>query len=493
MKPLSHLIPQLGLFACTPSLFALELGSPFQEHMVLQRDRPINVWGTAEPGEKISVTLANQPATQVVTGKDGKWSLKLPKSAAGGPFKFEAKSPKKTITFKDVLVGEVWICSGQSNMHMGWKGIPAIKALAADIKQVRSLEVTKRVAMTPQERALGKWQTSGPNSAVAMSFAAHLERDTKVPIGILHLSWGSSSIEGWMPKQLSAQLPHFKKQLADFEANDKKRVLEIMAKGGKHERKEDIFIRTRPNILYNAMMHPHLKFSCRGMVWYQGEANSKTVANMLLYQRSQHLWLAELRKLTKNPDFHFLSVMLPGFGKVLSSGPNNNANHPDAHTWGWMRDSQLALLKQPNTGVATTIDLGEAKNIHPKDKEPIGKRLALLAQRDVLKLPVTAEGPVVKAVKANGNKLVLSYDNADKLTTTDGKPPRHFWIKAKDGEWNTATATIKDDTIELTNPNVKSPLYVRYAFAAIPDVNLTNSTKLPARPYRNDTLPPASK
>jgi sialate O-acetylesterase len=179
--------------------------------------------------------------------------------------------------------------------------------------------------------------------------------------------------------------------------------------------------------------------------------------------------------------------MLPGYGSLLKTGPTMEPNHPASHSWAWMRESQMAALDLPHTGVANTIDLGDVKNIHPKDKAPIGQRLALIAARDTLGLDVEASGPVFANVAAKGDRLVVQFARAKGLKTTDGKAPREFWIAdhaAK--EWKPAVAKIKGQTVELHSPDVAKPAVVRYAFTGKPDVNLVNEADLPAYPFRTD-------
>ena len=183
-------------------------------------------------------------------------------------------------------------------------------------------------------------------------------------------------------------------------------------------------------------------------------------------------------------------VMLPGFYKPIKTGPKTGAEHPSAHSWAWMRESQLKALDLPHTSVVNTIDLGDKKNIHPKDKLPIGKRLALLAARNSLGQDVQANGPMMKAVEVKGDQLIVHFDHADGLKTIDGKPPTAFWLADDSETWAPAKAEIKGQTVTLRSDQIETPLYVRYAFAGKPRVNLVNSADLPAYPFRSDQFDP---
>ena len=465
-----------------------ELASPFSEQMVLQRGIPVPVWGWGPAGQTVTVTVADQKGTATIDAQ-GHWRLTLNALKAGGPHTFVARSGKDELKLENVLIGEVWICSGQSNMAMGYNSIPDIKKLAEESKKrpIRCLPIPTTVAFKPQERCKAKWSKGPPSSAVACAFAYDLQAAAKVPVGIILSAWGSSSIEGWMPLDLTAQLPHFKAAMEQFEQKDRKRVAELIeqAESGKRwARGDNIYLRTRPNILYNAMLHPIAPFAVRGLVWYQGEANTRNYESMMQYGESLKTWTQRLRKQWGREDFHLLAVMLPRFGRCSKGGKSQDPNHPEAHTWAWMRDSQLRLLELPCTGVANTVDLGDAKNIHPKDKRPIGKRLALLAQRDVLKQDVVAQGPQIKEIVAEGAKLRVRFTDAEGLRTTDGKTPRSFWVAGDQGEWHPAEATIDGQEILLHAAAVPQPKRACYAFAAIPDVNLVNGAGLPALPFR---------
>lgn len=497
MKVIINFTFSFLVYLCFPTMLfsqELKLGSLFQEHMVLQRDMPIAIWGQATPNTTVTVTLGNFKVT-TNTDSDGDWKATLPNQEAGGPHTFSASSRNESIVFKDVMIGEVWICSGQSNMAWSYQGIPEIKSLEQSTHGIRTFEVTKTVAFKEQQYLDGgTWTLDNPSSAVAFSFSHYLQQATGVTVGIILTAWGSSSIEGWMPRDMTKKLPHFNEIMQDFDTNPEKRrrIDSILELKEKRSRVGDILLRTQPNIIYNTMMKPLAPFTSRGIVWYQGEANTKSLKDMKQYGKTLPLWINRLRDEWGQESFHFLIVALPGFvGKDGSGVPLLlDSENPTEPSWAWMRESQYKALDLPNTAVATTIDLGEKYNIHPKDKLPVGYRLALLAQKSTLKVGNIAEGPKMKSIKTKGGKMTIEYDNAVGLKTTDGKSPKAFWLADNSGKWHQAKAKIKGKKIILSAADLTNPLYVRYAFSAKPEVNLVNAAGLPARPFRTDDFRP---
>lgn len=473
----------------------IRMGAPFTDNAVLQQMIPLPVWGTSLPGASITITFDTQIKT-TVADTNGVWRVVLDPliavkltSANDVPKGMkmivvcEKEGRKIVKELNNILVGEVWICSGQSNMQYGWGkeshamfnwgGDTNLAALVSDAKTkpIRSFTVLPDVAFTPNDHCNGSWSTGVSGSAVAFGFSYHLYQKLKVPVAVIVTCWGSSSIEGWMPRDMTGQLPHFKAIMETFDAdtNVQSRVRAAMERGIQHG---NVFVRQQPNLLYNAMLHPVIPYACRGMVWYQGEANAGRYAD---YAQSFPLWIARLRKEWGHDDFHVLAVMLPGFGDKQ---------------WPWFREVQLGILKVPRTSVANTIDLGDEKNIHPADKAPICERLALLARRDVYGEKIEAQGPVFKSRTVKANRVVLEFDHADGLKTTDGAAPTGFQLAGSDKNWHPATAAIKGTAIELEAEGLAAPVYVRYAFSGKPAVNLVNGANLPAYPFRTDDDPP---
>lgn len=483
---------------------AVKASSIFSDHMVLQRDMPVPVWGTASPGQKVRVEFAGQEKSSI-TDEKGAWRVELAPLDASKVGRELVISGNEKVVLSDVLVGEVWICSGQSNMQMSVKAVPEIEALISQAKNIRSFEVRRTVSVTEKEEVTGQWSLQVPSSAVAFSFAYFLEAAGEVPVGIIHASWGSSSIEAWMPEDMGNQFDYFNAIMQDFDADTatQHRIREILAKQDLRTNQEDIFLRRQPNILYNAMMKPLAPYAVRGLVWYQGERNTRylsgmpevgeenwfhRVSGMQAYGDVLTAWILRYRQQWDADDMHFMIVMLPGYGKGTVEHPAIDPLDPTAHSWAWMRESQLSALQLPHTSVINTIDLGDVKNIHPKDKLPIGQRLALAAAQQTLGQEIVAEGPIMERVELRPRKLVVHFTNATVLTTTDGTSPTGFWMADESMQWTSAKAKIKGQTVVLRARKIKKPLYIRYAFAGKPEVNLVNGAGLPAFPFRTDLV-----
>lgn len=498
MKPLSTLILTLSALLPLRALHADVVPSAlFSDYMVLQRDMPVPVWGQADAGEQVSVEFAGQ--RQLTTAdENGRWMVTLKALKASTQGRSLRIIGDQVLVFKDVLVGEVWICSGQSNMQFHISNVPEIEALLSSADNVRSFEVKRTVAFEPQTTLKGEWTSRASVSAVAAGFSILLEQAIDVPVGIIHSSWGSSSIEGWMPRELSKQLPLFEEQLALLEPGSEARTRIQSALDGKThwEISEDIYMRRHSNIIYNAMMHPLAPYACRGLVWYQGERNAANLDSLpsepwyrrnipaIAYGEALKLLIQSYRQLWRRDNLHFMVVMLPGYAK----GVEADAENPTAPSWAWMRESQLKALELPHTSVATTIDCGHLSNIHPTDKLPIAERLALLAQRDTLGIDLMADGPVMKDIELHDDQIIVHYHNANGLTTTDCAAPKSFWIAGATGQWVPAEAELRGETVVLHAEGLERPLYVRYAFAGKPRTNLVNAAELPARPFRTDTF-----
>lgn len=474
----------------------------FGNNMVLQRGMAVPVWGVAAPKERVTVKFAGQTRS-TKAGKDGKWMVKLkPLKASKTPRKMTI-SGNTEIVLSNVVVGEVWICSGQSNMQFAVSNAPKVKALLPTAKNLRSFEVKRTVSFQEEDNVIGNWQDVPPSSAVAFGFAYFLEKAEDIPVGILHASWGSSSLEAWMPRDMAEEFPYFKDIMDDLDADTEtiNRINTTLSSGEKRSTKEDIFMRRQPNILYNAMMKPLAPYACRGLVWYQGERNTRyfsgvpevtedtwfhRVIGIKEYGDVLKSWIKRYRKEWNNNSMHFSIVMLPGYGKGTANKPSIDPKSPTALSWAWMRESQMKVLDLPHTSVVNTIDLGDEKNIHPKDKLPIGIRLALAAEKHTLDKDIVAEGPTLKKVEKFNKQLAVYFNHAQGLKTIDHKAPRGFWIADESLQWQPAYAKIVGETVVLSNEDIKNPVYVRYAFAGKPDVNLVNGADLPAYPFRTD-------
>jgi len=474
----------------------------FSYGMVLQQNIAVPIWGTAKPNTKITVTFANQKQ-KTKTDKDGTWMLKLdplPVSKTGRDLVISGDSK---VVISNVLVGEVWICSGQSNMQFNVNNVPEIKSLIPFTKDIRTFQVKNIVSLKEEADVSGHWEATNPSSAIAFGFAYFLESIGDVPVGIILSSWGSSSIEAWMPRSMTNELPYFKAIMDDFDKDTttQNRLEKAITSPKGWSIKEDIFMRRQPNVVYNAMMKPLAPYACRGLVWYQGERNTRyisgvpevdeshwfhRVSGMKEYGDILKLWIKNYRKTWQNENMHFAIVMLPGYGKGTHANPNIDSKSPTAESWAWMRESQLKALELPNTSIANTIDLGSETNIHPTDKFPIGQRLALLAAKHTLNQDIIAEGPVYESSTIENHSIIVHFKNAEGLKTNNRKAPTGFWIADESLNWKIADAKIEGETIILTHSEIAEPEFIRYAFAGKPEVNLVNKANLPAYPFRTD-------
>lgn len=474
------------IFVLQSSLMAdVTPSSMFGNHMVLQRNMPVPVWGVAAPGESVTVEFAGHQA-KAVANKSGRWKAELPALEASAEGRNLTIKGGNTVVFKDVLVGEVWVCSGQSNMQYGWGddspfpmynwgGDGDLTKLVEEAKKkpIRSFHVPVDASFSPKDNCKGKWHTGISGSAVAFGFSYYLQQALQVPVAVIVTCWGSSFIEGWMPLDMAEELPHFKAAVEELHKLPSVVRVNNAIKMG--VRPGFVWLRKRPNILYNAMLHPVIPYACRGLVWYQGEANAGQPEQ---YAVSLPAWVKRLRKGWGREDLHLLAVMLPGYGK--------DNGRPDANSWAWFREAQMKVLDLPHTGVVNTIDLGDEKNIHPSDKAPICKRLSLLAQQKVYGQAVAGQGPVLKQVSVKDGRMVVAFDSAAGLKTTDDAAPKGFWLAAKDGDWHPATAAIAGTTVVLQSGAVPEPAACRYAWCGKPALNLVSGAGLPAYPFRTD-------
>lgn len=472
--------------------------------MVLQRAQPVPVWGTASPAELVTVSFAGQ--TKSTTANDeGHWQINLEPMNASTESREMVIKGKSKLVLSDVLVGEVWICSGQSNMQWGVSNVKEAAGLIPFAKNIRAFEVKRTVSLNEAKDITGHWTTSYPNSAVAFSFAYFLEDISNVPVGIILTAWGSSSLEAWMPRNLTTKLPHFNTIMKEFDANKATltRIDKILSKKDGWNNPEDIFLRRQPNILYNAMMKPLSPFACRGVVWYQGERNTRYLSGMpevtaenwfhrvgSMKEYGHHLkeWVKSYRAEWQNEDLEFMIVLLPGFGGGTIPNPEIDPEDPTEESWAWMRESQMQVLDLPHTSIINTIDLGDVKNIHPSDKLPVGQRLALEAAKITMGEKIRSRGPMMEKVELAHDKLVVHFKNANGLKTSNGSKPSAFWLADESGVWKPADADIEGHTVILSSTEINYPKYVRYAFAGKPKVNLVNDIQLPAYPFRTDTF-----
>jgi sialate O-acetylesterase len=505
------LICWLGiLFSFTTSLVRADVKLPeiFSDHMVLQRDAVVPVWGWAEPGEKVTVSIAGQ-TRKTTTDASGKWSVKLDKLSASEALTLVATG-KNTNTVNDVLVGEVWLGSGQSNMQMWMKSVRDLEQekAAAKFPQLRMFTVARHEAVTPQTDCEGKWVLCSPEtvetfSATAYFFGRELHQKLGVPVGLIAASVGATPIETWTSldkqegkKELAPvfaewaeklRVPYdpvkaqaqYEKQLAAWKTNSAKRVAEGKPAGYAPEKpvppREH---KNYPANLFNGMIAPLIPYAIRGGIWYQGE-NSGREGFAELYEKQLPLLIEDWRARWGQGAFPFAWVQLANYRNYT------NSPSPVSH-WATVREGMLKSLAVTNTGMAVAIDIGEADNIHPKNKQAVGYRLGLWARAQVYGERIPFSGPLPAGNKISGDEIILSFKHTDGgLVAKDGDL-RGFVIAGADKEWHWAKARIEGEQVMVSSPDVKLPVAVRYGWADNPNCNLYNGAGLPASPFRTD-------
>jgi sialate O-acetylesterase len=482
----------------------VQLRHVFSDNMVLQRGAVVPVFGTADEGEQVTVKFRGQEVK--TTAKDGRWRVDLANMEVGGPFEMTV-SGKNTLTLKNILVGEVWIGSGQSNMQMNVaRTVGGQEAIAASANpKVRLLTVPRVASPEPQSDFKGSWVEAGPTttpdfSAVLYYFGRDLQRALGVPVGLIHTSWGGTPAEAWTPvsalqadPELKTILDEWDKRLADY-PKAKERWEKQMAdwrekvKAAKAENKPappaprppgGPDSQGRPGNLYNAMILPLAPFAFTGAVWYQGEANSGRADQ---YAKLLPAMIRSWRKLWGGPDFPFYIVALAPFHKISAEPVESN--------WARLREAQYLTTKAvPNAGLAVINDSGDENDIHPQRKQPVGERLALLARAKVYGQKVVCAGPTYRALKVEGASVRLSFDHLDGGLVCKGDKLTGFTLAGADRTWYNADARIDGDTIVVTSAQVPQPVALRYGWADYPVVNLWNGAGLMAVPFRTDDWP----
>ena len=510
----TRLSPALAAFlGCSVAAFAdVKLPALISDNMVLLQDSKANVWGTAAPGEKVTVTLGDKKAA-AAADENGKWSVKL-EGLAPGSGRDMTIAGKNTLTVKNVAVGEVWVASGQSNMEMAVKGAmnSEQEIAAAKFPDIRVFTVTKNGSKAPLDDCAGKWEIATPEnaghfSAVGYFFSRELHQKLKQPVGLIHTSWGGTPLETWIPesgmksneafgehwnKKLAAYpaaKEAFDKQVAAFkEATEKAKAEGAPAPHAPRAPEGPDNLSGMPSGLYNGMIAPVAPYTIRGAIWYQGESNAglNNRGNMDLYGQLFPVlilsWRYEFAKAQGVPreesEFPFLFVQLANFQKRFEQ--------PTDSYWAQIREAQLGTLEVPRTGMALAIDIGEANDIHPKNKQEVGHRLALSALAQVYFNEMEYSGPLYGGMQIEDGKVRLNLSNAQGLKTSDGGPIKGFALAGEDKKFHWAKAAIEGDHVIVSCAEVPSPVAIRYGWADNPDVNLVNGAGLPASPFRSD-------
>jgi sialate O-acetylesterase len=484
----------LGLF--TPVAVAeVSLPNVFSDHMVLQRRQPNRVWGKAAPGEKVVVTIGAQ-SHEATAGADGAWQVTLAPMEAGAPVKLVAKGPANEVAIDDVLVGEVWICAGQSNMEyaLGSAYDSELEIAAANHPQIRTINYPNVGSQTPNwTHANARWivcspQTARSFSAVGYIFARQIHESLGVPVGIINNAWAGSRAEAWIPRQyfdgrenllpIVARYDGFAKELAELEAKGQMSAAEQTKA---RTLRTDVNGDDRPANAWNGIVASHAGYGIRGALWYQGEGNTPRAHQ---YRQLFPLLIESWRKEWGQGDFPFYWVQLPGNGAEKPE--------PGDSEWAELRESQtMTLAKSPNTAQAVTIDLGEDGDLHPRNKKDIGLRLARLALARDYGIQMPCQSPAYRSLRIDGGNAILSFDHANgNLRALTGGAVRGFAIAGEDRKFVWADATItRDGTITVSSDKVPNPVAVRYAWADNPVGNVYDSARLPLTPFRTDDWP----
>jgi sialate O-acetylesterase len=491
----------------------VKLPSILDSHMVLQQGTPIPMWGWAGPGEEVTVELG-QHVIDTIAAADGCWRVTLPAMQAGGPHEITVQG-KNTITLTDILVGEVWICSGQSNMEMGLGEVENAEAerAAADYPRIRLFELPQTAAGEPRDDVNAHWRVCHPDnvaegnwggfSAAGYFFGRELHRSLDVPVGLIDACWGGTRIAPWTPLCGFEAVPRVAHYASEILEKDREYKTNLPAKLEEIEHwiadtREALAREERlppspwwprhplessgePGGLYNGMIHPLIPFAMRGVIWYQGESNVHERDGMLYFEKMKalvHGW----RTVWDQGDFPFYYVQIAPFQYHW----HNPELEPHEEPLIW--EAQTASLAIPNTGMVVTTDIGDLRDIHPRNKQEVGRRLALWALAGTYgREELVYAGPLFKNKAIEDEKIRLFFDHTGSGLAARGEEPlTWFEIAGEDGRFVKARAVIEKDTVVVWHEDVKSPREVRFGWHQEAQPNLMNAEGLPASPFRTD-------
>jgi sialate O-acetylesterase len=506
----------LAILLSSPLLAAPTLPHFFSNGMVLQRGRDAAIWGKAAAGEEVTVTFKGKTAT-TKAGEDGKWRTAIATGSADAAGSvLTVASGGETVEIRDVLVGEVWFASGQSNMVFTVERVPAYDSIvkATNLPGLRFFNAPMVTAVEPQDDIEGEWtsaspKTNGGYSAVAFFFAKKLHEDLGIPVGVIKSAWGGKPVETFTSREALETLPGtkalvdtllaedkvydpataraaYEKHLAAWQESAKASKAKPADQRGRLAKKPSppkrpLDTEGRPGVLFNGMIHPFVGYTMRGAIWYQGEGNAK--AGAVPYDETLPLLIRDWRG-RWGDEFSFYFVQLANF-----RAPSTEPGTPDP--WPLLQDRmRLILTNTPKTGMAIINDTGEAKDIHPKNKKDPGERLALWAlAKDYGKDLKVWSGPLYRAAQTRDGAIRVAFDQAGSgLKSRDGGPLKRFEIAGQDQAWHWADAKVDGtDGVLVSSPAVPKPVAVRYAWASNPEgANLVNSEGLPASVFRTD-------
>lgn len=485
----------------------LKLAAMFSDSMVLQRDQPVKLWGWATSKSEIKVAIDERQLI-VKTDDSGKWSTSLSALPAGGPFTLTISGDGGNLTIKDILVGDVWLCSGQSNMAMTVARSKDFDKEAANAKfpQIRMFKVTSGHSIEPTETCSGEWTVCTPDnvgnfSATAYFFGRRLHKELDVPIGLINSSVGGTSVESWTSMPAQSNVATIKPRLDAWKTDDtnfnataaqanydkalarwKTKAADAKTNGTKVPRKPSLRSAPRndrnyPANLFNGKINPLVGYTIKGAIWYQGE-NSSGRGFSHLYGDQLATLITDWRDRWGIGDFPFAWVQLPNFRAAQKEPSETNG-------WSLVQEGMLKTLSLPSTGMAVTIDVGDEKDIHPKDKQSVGHRLATWALADVYHKDMIAMGPIYQSSRIEGDKVVVEFKYSDGLMSKTDKL-KGFAICGPDKKFVWADAIIDGNKVIVSSKEVPEPVSVRYAWAANPKFSLYNKEGIPASPFRTD-------
>jgi sialate O-acetylesterase len=474
------------------SIADIKLPNIFSDHMVLQQGQENKIWGTGNAQEKIKISIADK-TVEAQADDQGKWNAKLPAmSAGGGPLKLTVAG-SSVVELNDVLVGEVWICSGQSNMqwNVASSNDPDLERLTSNLPNIRMINFPQKGTQEPiwshDDR---KWMVSSPQtidgfSAVGYFFARQIHQTTGVPIGMINNAWGGSAAEAWVNRDLMKSTPRYEALLTRW-AGMESRFEALSAKQDRNEdeNKELGNLRNqmggnaRPGNIYNGVLKSHIGYGIKGAIWYQGESNA---GRAYQYRDLFPFMIQNWRSEWGQGDFPFYWAQLADFTAERTT--------PGDSDWAELREAQtMTMDKLPNCGQAVIIDIGEGKDIHPKNKVDVGRRLARWALAREYNQPIDYQSPRYESMEKVGASIVVKFAHAARgWRPFDVNEPKGFTIAGEDKKFYVATGKIlPDGRVEVSSPEVPNPVSVRYAWDNNPVCNMFSQNGLPLTPFRTD-------
>ena len=490
-----RLLVAVTLLAMAGSATAdIQLPNIFSDSMVLQRDRENRVWGHADAGENVTVTIGDQ-FHRAVADDAGNWHVMLSPLSPGDPLTMTVKGNNE-VEFEDVLVGEVWICSGQSNMAMTVNNSndADLERAAAEFPQIRMINFPRMGTQEPVWSHKGSsWmvcspETVGQFSAVGYFFGRQLYQTIDVPIGLINNAWGGSACEAWINRDLLTADPAYQPMLERWNAmQNSYAALKAKSSLNDAEKKQLAGLQRQlsgnhnPSNIYNGVLKSHLGYGIRGAIWYQGESNASRAYQ---YRDLFPLMISSWRDEWGQGDFPFYWVQLADF--------RNESEDPGESSWAELREAQtMTMDKLDNTGEAVIIDTGEGYDIHPKDKQTVGRRLARWALANQYGVNIPCQSPRYRSMEVSGNSITLTFDHVHNgWRPFDVREARGFAIAGGDQKFVWADAKLlKDGRLQVSSTEVAAPVAVRYGWAENPVLNMFNNSGLPLTPFRTDEWP----